>query len=85
MLQKELNAETKEIRARAYALYKEHGFKNGEDFRRNQLFAAESMKRGVFFHPHHNWFLSAALEREDIEKSINVADEAFKEVKRVFG
>lgn len=32
MLQKELNAETKEIRARAYALYKEHGFKNGEDF-----------------------------------------------------
>jgi glutamate-1-semialdehyde 2,1-aminomutase len=60
-------------------------FKGGEDFRKNQLFGAESMKRGVFFHPHHNWFISAAHEKKDIEQSINVADEAFKEVKRVFG
>ena len=60
-------------------------FKNDVSFRRNQLFSAEAMKRGVFFHPHHNWFVSAAHEKEDIEKSINVADEAFKEVKEVFG
>lgn len=32
MLDKELNAETQEIRARAYALYKERGFQNGEEF-----------------------------------------------------
>lgn len=54
-------------------------------FRRSQLFAAESMKRGVFFHPHHNWFISTAHEEKDIEKSVNVANDAFKEVKKVFG
>ena len=60
-------------------------FKDRGDFRNSQLFAVESMKRGVFFHPHHNWFISAAHEKKDIEKSINVADEAFKEVRKVFG
>lgn len=60
-------------------------FKDRGDFRNNQLFSVEAMKRGVFFHPHHNWFISAAHEKEDIEKSINVADEAFKEVRKVFG
>jgi glutamate-1-semialdehyde 2,1-aminomutase len=54
-------------------------------FRRSQLFAAEAMKRGIFFHPHHNWFVSTAHEEKDIEKSVNVANDAFKEVKKVFG
>ena len=54
-------------------------------FRRSQLFAAEAMKRGVFFHPHHNWFVSTAHDEKIIEESVNVANEAFKEVKEVFG
>lgn len=32
MIQKELNEENKEIRAKAYELYEQHGFKNGDDF-----------------------------------------------------
>jgi outer membrane protein OmpA-like peptidoglycan-associated protein len=32
MIQKELSEENKEIRSKAYALYKEHGFKDGNDF-----------------------------------------------------
>jgi outer membrane protein OmpA-like peptidoglycan-associated protein len=32
MARKELNEEQKEIRSKAYALYKEHGFKDGNDF-----------------------------------------------------
>lgn len=60
-------------------------FTGDVSFRRSQLFSIEAIKRGVFFHPHHNWFISAAHEKEDIEKSINVANEAFAEVKKVFG
>jgi outer membrane protein OmpA-like peptidoglycan-associated protein len=32
MLQKEMNDENKEIRSKAFELYKEHGFKDGNDF-----------------------------------------------------
>jgi outer membrane protein OmpA-like peptidoglycan-associated protein len=32
MLQKDINEETKEIRSKAYELYKAHGFKDGNDF-----------------------------------------------------
>jgi outer membrane protein OmpA-like peptidoglycan-associated protein len=32
MIQKELNAENKEIRDKAYELYEKHGFKNGDEF-----------------------------------------------------
>ena len=32
MLQKDMNAENKEIMSKAYELYKEHGFKDGNDF-----------------------------------------------------
>ena len=32
MIQKELNEENKEIRTKAYELYKKHGFKNGDQF-----------------------------------------------------
>jgi outer membrane protein OmpA-like peptidoglycan-associated protein len=32
MIQKELNEENREIRAKAYELYKEHGFRDGNDF-----------------------------------------------------
>ncbi|MEX2117299.1 MAG: OmpA family protein [Bacteroidota bacterium] len=32
MIQKDMNEQNKEIRAKAYSLYKEHGFKDGNDF-----------------------------------------------------
>lgn len=32
MIQKDLNEENKEIKSKAYDLYKKHGFKNGNDF-----------------------------------------------------
>ncbi len=45
-----------------------------------QKFSLEAAKRGVFFHPHHNWFLSAAHEEIDIEQALDVADQSFKVV-----
>ncbi|HOB87114.1 MAG TPA: aminotransferase class III-fold pyridoxal phosphate-dependent enzyme [Bacillota bacterium] len=47
----------------------------------NQIFCSEVTRRGSFFHPHHNWFLSAAHEEEDINETLNHAEAAIKVVK----
>jgi len=60
-------------------------FANERDFRRNQLFSKECARRGVLFHPHHNWFLMYAHQEADIQQALDVADEAFAVVKREFG
>ena len=49
---------------------------------RNQHFAAECVRRGVFLHPHHNWFISAALMSSDVYRILEVADAAFECVAR---
>ena len=59
-------------------------FSNETNLHRSQRFVIESIKRGVFIHPHHNWFLCAAHGSADIEKTLDVVDEAFHCVKDVF-
>jgi len=57
---------------------------NGERyFYQNQAFSVEMAKRGVFFHPHHNWFLCAAHGPEEIAETLVAADEAFASMKAV--
>ena len=51
-------------------------------FARSRLFCTECCRRGVYFHPHHNWFLSAALTEEDIRRTLEVTDEALAAVHR---
>ncbi len=60
-------------------------FLNDDSFIKNQTFCAECSKRGVFLHPHHNWFISCAHTEKDIQKTLDVANEAFKIVKLKFG
>lgn len=60
-------------------------FKNDDGFIINQMFCGECCKRGIFFHPHHNWFISCAHTEEDIKKTLEVADIAFKIVKEKTG
>jgi glutamate-1-semialdehyde 2,1-aminomutase len=60
-------------------------FANESNFLRSQLFCGECAQRGIFFHPHHNWFLSAAHTMEDINKTLEVADTGFRIVKERFG
>jgi len=48
----------------------------------NRPFCAAAAERGVYLHPHHNWFLSAAHSDEDIARTLAVADEAFAVVAR---
>ncbi len=46
----------------------------------NRPFCAATAERGVYFHPHHNWFLSAAHTEADIDRTLEVADAAFRVV-----
>ena len=43
----------------------------------HQRWIAEMVKRGIFVTNHHNHFLNYALSDEDIETTLEVADEAF--------
>lgn len=60
-------------------------FANETNFLRNQLFCSEVTKRGSYFHPHHNWFLSSAHTEQDIDETLKHADAAYKLVKQEFG
>lgn len=59
-------------------------FANEDDFYRMQIFSAEVSKRGSFLHPHHNWFISTAHTKKDIDETLNHCDEAFKVLKKSF-
>lgn len=48
----------------------------------HQEWVAECMKRGVFFASHHNLFVCNALSDEDIQYTWEVADEAYKIVRK---
>jgi len=51
-------------------------------FERSRVFAAACAARGVYLHPHHNWFISAALSDADVARVLEVTGEAFAEVLR---
>ncbi|HYR96979.1 MAG TPA: aminotransferase class III-fold pyridoxal phosphate-dependent enzyme [Candidatus Binatus sp.] len=51
-------------------------------FERSRTFAAACVAHGVYLHPHHNWFLSAALTEADVARVLEVTEEAFREVAR---
>ena len=51
-------------------------------FTRSRAFAATCAARGVYLHPHHNWFLSAALTETDMARVLDVTDVAFGEAVR---
>ncbi len=55
-------------------------FRNDRGQKLNRIFCAAMSERGVYLHPHHNWFLSAAHTEGDIDATLERADEAFKVV-----
>jgi glutamate-1-semialdehyde 2,1-aminomutase len=59
-------------------------FSDETNFFRSQVFCKEAIRRGVFFHPHHNWFLSAAHEELDVAEALESADAAFEAVQMQF-
>lgn len=55
-------------------------FNDDPDLFLNQAFCARMARRGVYLHPHHNWFLSYAHKEADIEKTLGRAREVFSEL-----
>jgi glutamate-1-semialdehyde 2,1-aminomutase len=51
-------------------------------FARSRTFAAACAARGVYLHPHHNWFLSAAIGDAEVARVLEATDDAFAEVAR---
>ena len=60
-------------------------FVDDAGFEKNRVFCGACAQRGVFFHPHHNWFMSAAHGEKDIDETLNVTEAAFKVVKERYG
>lgn len=47
----------------------------------HQRWIAECVRRGVFLTNHHNHFINAALTEADIDKTLDIADAAFRAVR----
>jgi glutamate-1-semialdehyde aminotransferase len=39
-------------------------------------FYSETVRRGVFFHPRHHWFTCLAHTKEDVERTLKIAEES---------
>lgn len=48
----------------------------------HQEWVAECVNRGVFLTSHHNHFINAALTKKDIKTTVEIAEEAFRAVKK---
>ncbi len=46
-------------------------------------FAAAAMRGGVYLHPRHNWFISAAMTDADVTRALTVTEQAFAAVAAV--
>lgn len=48
----------------------------------HQEWVAECVNRGVFITSHHNHFINAALTKKDIKTTVEIAEDAFRAVKK---
>lgn len=56
------------------------GHHHGASRPRGEAFCAAWASEGVWAHPHHNWYLSAAHNDTDISFALDAADRAFQAV-----
>jgi glutamate-1-semialdehyde 2,1-aminomutase len=59
-------------------------FADDPSLEKMRFFCGHAARRGIFLHPHHNWFVSAALTEEDLDKTFEVTDACFKLVKEKY-
>jgi len=56
-------------------------FSDDPEFNKAKTFCAAAYQEGAFFHPYHNWFVSAAHTDADVEETLAITEKAFKAVK----
>lgn len=56
-------------------------FEDDADMAKGYFWTDALIRRGVYFHPWHNMFFSAAMTEEDIDFTLEAADESFKLLK----
>jgi glutamate-1-semialdehyde 2,1-aminomutase len=57
-------------------------FGEDPDFRLGYAWVSECLQRGVYLHPYHNMFLSAAHSAADVQDTLKVTEQAFDRLKR---
>jgi glutamate-1-semialdehyde 2,1-aminomutase len=57
-------------------------FTGDRDYELGRVFASAAISSGVYLHPRHNWFISAAITQADLESALAVTDEAFAAVQQ---
>lgn len=55
-------------------------FEGDENLYLIQKYCKLAANHGLFLHPHHNWFISDAHDRESIDQSLSLARNAFEEM-----
>ena len=55
-------------------------FDDDPELRTGNAWAAQMVSRGIYVHPWHNMFLSAAMTEQDIDAALDAADASFKAV-----
>jgi glutamate-1-semialdehyde 2,1-aminomutase len=55
-------------------------FAGDRDHELGGAFAAAAIRSGLYVHPRHNWFISAAMTDADLAKALAATDEAFAAV-----
>jgi glutamate-1-semialdehyde 2,1-aminomutase len=56
-------------------------FADDADYRQANVFASEAIKRGVYLHPRHNWFMCSAHTDADIDRVLEATAPAFDAVR----
>lgn len=57
-------------------------FAGDEGHRLADVFAAQALRGGVYLHPRHNWFISAAMTGDDLALALEATDQAFAAVRK---
>jgi glutamate-1-semialdehyde 2,1-aminomutase len=55
-------------------------FAGDRDYELGRVFAASAISSGLYLHPRHNWFISAAMTPADLAKALDATGEAFAAV-----
>ena len=58
-------------------------FEGDENLFRIQKFCEIAAGKGLYFHPHHNWFISNAHGQNDLDEAIELAGEAMRDLVRL--